>query len=72
MEASVAQSSQCSASGSVDTEKTSLNSYCCTNNINTPYQSFLIINTREYHEVVSKLRAFSFQKIFLKYLHKTV
>ena len=66
MEASVAQSSQCSASGSVDTEKTSLNSYCCTNNINTPYQSFLIINTREYHEVVSKLRAFFLSKNFLE------
>lgn len=66
MEASVAQSSQCSASGSVDTEKTSLNSYCCTNNINTPYQSSLIINTREYHEVVSKLRAFFLSKNFLE------
>ena len=66
MEASVAQSSQCLASGSVDTEKTSLNSYCCTNNINTPYQSSLIINTREYHEVVSKLRAFFLSKKFLE------
>jgi len=66
MEASVAQSSQCLASGSVDTEKTSLNSYCCTNNINTPYQSSLIINTREYHEVVSKLRAFFLSKNFLE------
>lgn len=66
MEASVAQSSQCRASGSVDTEKTSLNSYCCTNNINTPYQSSLIINTREYHEVVSKLRAFFLSKNFLE------
>lgn len=66
MEASVAQSSQCSASGSVDVEKTSLNSYCCTNNINTPYQSSLIINTREYHEVVSKLRAFFLSKNFLE------
>ena len=66
MEASVAQSSQCSASRSVDVEKTSLNSYCCTNNINTPYQSSLIINTREYHEVVSKLRAFFLSKNFLE------
>jgi len=67
MEASVAQSSQCCASNCVDTEGgTPLNSYCCTNNINTPYQSSLIINTKEYHEVVSKLRAFFLSKNFLE------
>ena len=66
MEASVAQPSQCSASNCVNKEETPLSSYCCTNNINTPYQSSLIINTREYHEVVSKLRAFFLSKNFLE------
>lgn len=66
MEASVAQTSQCSASNCVNKEETPLSSYCCTNNINTPYQSSLIINTREYHEVVSKLRAFFLSKNFLE------
>jgi aspartyl/asparaginyl-tRNA synthetase len=66
MEASVAQSSQCSASNCVETKDTPLNSYCCTNNINTPYQSSLIINTEEYHKVVSKLRAFFLSKNFLE------
>jgi aspartyl/asparaginyl-tRNA synthetase len=66
MEASVAQSSQCSASNCVETKDTPLSSYCCTNNINTPYQSSLIINTEEYHKVVSKLRAFFLSKNFLE------
>lgn len=66
MEASLAQSSQCSASNCVETKDTPLNSYCCTNNINTPYQSSLIINTEEYHKVVSKLRAFFLSKNFLE------
>ena len=66
MEASVAQSSQCSASNCVEPKETPLNSYCCTNNINTPYQSSLIINTTEYHQVVSKLRAFFLSKNFLE------
>jgi len=66
MEASVAQSSQCSASNCIETKDTPLNSYCCTNNINTPYQSSLIINTEEYHKVVSKLRAFFLSKNFLE------
>ena len=66
MEASVAQTSQCSASNCVNKEDTPLSSYYCTNNINIPYQSSLIINTHEYHEVVSKLRAFFLSKNFLE------
>jgi len=66
MDVSVAQTSKCSVSETGVSSDTPLGSYCCTNNINTPYQSSLIINTEEYHKVVSKLRAFFLSKNFLE------
>ena len=45
---------------------TPLENYCNTNNINKPYDSSLIINTPEYHQVISKLRSFFLSKNFLE------
>lgn len=48
-----------------DTEST-LNSYCVNNNINRPYQSSLIIDTKVYSEVVNKVRSFFLSRGFLE------
>lgn len=66
MDVSVAQTSKQSVSEVDVSTDAPLGSYCCTNNINTPYQNSLIINTEEYHKVVSKLRAFFLSKNFLE------
>mgnify|MGYP001174779236 FL=1 len=40
--------------------------YCKNNNINRPYQSSLIIDTEEFHQVVTSLRQFFLSKNFLE------
>lgn len=45
---------------------THLNNYYINNSINKPYESSLIINSQDYHKVVSKLRGFFLSKNFLE------
>ena len=42
---------------------THLNNYYINNSINKPYESSLIINSQDYHKVVSKLRGFFLSKM---------
>jgi len=66
MEGSVVETTETLSSEKSSSLTTPLNAYCCNNNINRPYESSLIINTSEYHAVVSKLRAFFLSKNFLE------
>ena len=66
MEGSVVETTTTCCDASQKVLDTPLNEYCCNNNINKPYESSLVIDTTEYHKVVSKLRSFFLSKNFLE------
>ena len=47
-------------------QPTTVDNYCKNNNINKPYQSSLIIDTKEFNQVVEKLRSFFLSRKFLE------
>ena len=52
--------------GSHSCDSKNIGEYYATNNIHKPYQSSLVINTEDYHKVVTKLREFFLSKNFLE------
>ena len=50
----------------VNLTPSSVEDYCRNNNINKPYDSSLIINTKEFNQVVEKLRSFFISRKFLE------
>ena len=60
------EKSDCQKTACSINKPSSIDEYCKNNNINTPYNSSLIINTREFNQVVEKLRAFFISRKFLE------